>query len=519
MDAEGDSVDKVVISMRSTKKINRKDALIAILIFTGLVFGTLFITGTIFSGYHLIDDHEIIRRIYNYEHSPSSFYQKFFAGFPWAGNRFRPLYTVVRKIRCYVLGDNFFLWYLVVGLEMVFAAFFAYLSARLFKCRHYMSVLFALLIIVGEQSAIWWRLGPQEPMGLLLLMLTIYLLQRYEVSENKRWLVAGIIFSVLCSWSKESFVLFLPFIPFLAISYDIFLSEQSQDGFWNLLGKSFRKNLLLILIDIVAFGWAVYQIVFKIGFMFADYAGIDELLGIKGYVFGIWNILNANLKIYFYGLIVLGVVLFLYSHVKKVSMDMCFNKLFLLLFTMLGAILFQLILYTKSGMWERYLIPAMLPIAVIAVIIVNTLFAGQKKLIRGYSAILMLIIAGLWITKVYPSGVEFANTGKAISDCFEMLLEEVPKESIIVSDLDDELNLSMESYLELELGYQSILSYDENNGVTQKVEESNAGQIIGEIGFADFIIGNKEEYDGFKCVREWSFGALWQRSSRNEIND
>ena len=486
-------------------KVSKREIIIAFLFSIVCVFGTLLLTGTILSGYHLIDDHEIIRRVWNYDNINSTFYEKFFAGFPWAGNRFRPLYTMVRRIRCFFLRDNFVLWSVIVGLEISFSIFFSYLVARLFKCHSLMSILFGLLIVVGEQSAVWWRLGPQEPTGLLLLMITIWMIQKYELSGKKVWVIGASCFSVLCSWSKESFTLFLPAVPMLAVAYDIFYTESGK-SIW----KSLRKNLVLVVVDAIVLIWNLYQIVYKVGILSIDYAGIDKSMGKKKYLLSILKILNTNLSLYFYGLLLVSIVAILYL-VSNKTIGEVFKQVWLLLIICLGMIGAQLVLHAKSGMWERYLIPSTVAIAMIAVVVMNRVIADNRKMLIGYSALLALVIGYLWWAKLYPQGVAFAAAGKDFQDCFDILEHEASEDSIIIADLDDELNLSIESYLKGKLGYRRVLSYDEESGVSLKVNLGGVDLPVDDIDDADFIIGSGENYESFEPIKKWGFATLWRK--------
>lgn len=486
-------------------KIGKRETIIVLLFSIGFVFGTLLLTGTIVSGYHLVDDHEIIRRVWSYDHTDSTFYAKFFAGFPWAGNRFRPLYTMVRSIRCFFLRDNFVLWSVIVGLEISFSIFYSYLVARLFQCRPFMSILFGLLIVVGEQSAVWWRLGPQEPTGLLLLMISIWMIQQYELSGKKVWVIGASCFSVLSSWSKEAFTLFLPVIPMLAVAYDIFYAEPGQT-----IWKSLRKNLILVVADTIALIWNLYQIVFKVGILSIGYAGIDKSMGKRRYLLSILKILNANLAIYFYGLLLVAVVAILYLISNKTIGDVL-RQVWLLLLICMGSIGAQLVLHAKGGMGERYLIPSTVAIAMIAVIVINRAIADNGKLLIGYSVLLALLIGYLWCAKVYPKGVYFAEEGEAFRECCDVLEQIASEDNIIVSDLDKELNKSIESYLKGKLGYQRVFSYDEKSGVVWWVDIGDLDVSVNGIEEADFIIGSDDDYGGFEPVQSWNFATLWRK--------
>ena len=87
---------------------------------------------------------------------------------------------------------------------------------RNMKVNSVLSALTAALIVTGDQGEIWWRLGPQEPTGLLLFLLCMLFIQRYEKIPKLRTAVCIIILGFLTAASKESFTLLHP------IGYDYF---------------------------------------------------------------------------------------------------------------------------------------------------------------------------------------------------------------------------------------------------------------------------------------------------------
>ena len=158
-------------------KISGKEIICCIVLSILYVFGILLSTGTLFSGYHLIDDHEIIKYNFWNESEKHSLFELLSGGFAWKKERFRPLYEIVRRIRCVVFGDNMTIWSIIVALEIVLIIVFSYFFARLWRTNGVISALFSLLVVTGEQSAVWWRLGPQEATGSLLLIVALLCLQ------------------------------------------------------------------------------------------------------------------------------------------------------------------------------------------------------------------------------------------------------------------------------------------------------------------------------------------------------
>lgn len=469
------------------------------------IFGTLILTGTLFSGYHLVDDHEIVRRGYYFSKNNLTPAEKIMGGFPWISLRFRPLYDFLRRVRTVVLGDNFFSWYLLVGMEIVLSMAAAYYIARLFKCSKIIAVLFAMLIITGEQAAIWWRLGPQEPTGLLLFLLGILFVQFFEMTCQKRWMTAAVLAAVLSSWAKESFTLSAAAIPMLAVAYDMMLQEKPD--FWHAV----KKNLFVILTVGIIMCLDLYVIVNQVTVLSIGYAGIDTEFGITGYIAKMAELLRKNLFPYVIFLAV-GVAFLIAKAItgEKGKEKKCLNVP--VLFVSIAALYImgtQMFLYAKSGIYERYLVPFTVGAGILGVITVNFFLREKKIFIRIYGGVLALFVLYLWIGKVYPAGREFAAMGKDVEDCFDTIVSCAQKEDVIVSALDSERNLSVETWLELEEGFQYVFSYSQEEGIVQRIAEND--YMISDITEADYIISN-DVYEGYEKIKAWSFASLLKKS-------
>ena len=86
------------------------------------------------------------------------------------------------------------------------------------------SALTAALIITGEQGEIWWRLGPQEPTGLLFFLISMWLIQCYEQKNGFGRGFLAIFFAFLAAGTKESFTLMLPILILFALGYDFLIN-------------------------------------------------------------------------------------------------------------------------------------------------------------------------------------------------------------------------------------------------------------------------------------------------------
>lgn len=119
------------------------------------------------------------------------------------------------------------------------------------KTNVFFSVMFALLILTGGQSAVWWRLGPPESLATMLfsvgLLATLYLSKK----RTKKSIAIFIVSLTLMSLPKEAFLISAP-------------------GFY------------LLLIEL-------YVTVFVVGTNQIDYVGFPADWGLKDYLAGIWN--------------------------------------------------------------------------------------------------------------------------------------------------------------------------------------------------------------------------------------
>lgn len=493
------------------KKGARKEYLLVIIIDVLYVLGTTLISGTFFSGYHLVDDHAVIRRMYMYEHNEMTFYQKCISGFPWLGQRFRPLYTFLYRTRIVLFKDNWKLWYLVVAAEIVVIIFLAYCIARMLKCCPVLSFLFSVLIVTGQQSAIWWRLGPQEPIGLLFLMLCMFLLLKSTVCNKRIYLYLAFISAFLSSACKESFVLVLPLLPFLALAFELLLNEVEYLSKAKAL-EVIKKYLVFFISIGLLFIAEIYVIINKVGILSIGYAGIDTQLGVSGYIDKIIQILKYNMLPYMIVLPVLAGEVIICSAKKKQSKSMMFHNAFLL-GIMLMVVGMQLILYAKSGMWERYLVPSSVALAFILVIVVNNVTDGSRLMRFIHIGVIIVLCSYLYCFKTFPSALQYAENGKEIQDLFQTVLTEIPKDAVIVVSLEDEANLAVESYLELKLGYPNVFSLTKEGQIEDKASTEMSIDMIDNVGRADYIIGNQDDLKEYKLVKEWGFSKLWKRSA------
>lgn len=152
------------IKLKSKINMNAKREFIIVLLGALLlVFGTTILMGTITSGFHLVDDHEFLKWTYEMERQNIPMMdiltKKVMDDFWW---RYEPLYYSARILSCGLFGIDLTAYSVMKALEIVVSLVFLYYSGRLVGAGRGYAALFSLLSMVGYQSAVWWKLGPQE---------------------------------------------------------------------------------------------------------------------------------------------------------------------------------------------------------------------------------------------------------------------------------------------------------------------------------------------------------------------
>ena len=378
--------------------------------FTALVFGVVIGTGTLTSGFHLVDDWEFAKYVdwMTLEHKGLWECLREAVGYDLT-LRFRPLYYINRVLMAAAFGINLTAISIVKAAEIVIAHVALYFCARQMKCNMAYAALFSLTVMVGYQSAVWWKLGPQESYAIMLFALGFYLMLRW-LRTNAKWcayMSVGILF--LMSIYKEPFILLLPFIG-LYVLYE----EMQGDGFTiaNLCGAIRRRLPYLLTIGII-FAAEMFLIIFVIGTNNYSYVGLDKGVSFDQYV-QVWHeAIHANLKWYMrFGSVMTLILLTYWEQSKKLVWEIMLT---------LSIILPQCVTYSKTSMEERYILPCVLGFALFFVVVVCNFrpLSGKRKTIYILCLILMLAAHGRVMLR---EANYFAYRGESIQTMLESTL-------------------------------------------------------------------------------------------------
>jgi len=387
--------------MNNLKASIEKNIHPVIFLFFFVFWFSIFIgSGSVFSGYQLINDHQIIA-MYNdlTQNNIIEVIKK------WEimdfKTRFKPLLFFHWAIEASIFGTNFTLWIVFNGLMAVFTSFCLFLHLKKIGFPLLESILFPLMSLVGAQAVIWYTNACWDNIGMFFLSLSLMFMAFSIYSEKGRriyeWLF--IIFAILMSLSKENFILMIPALLF----WNIWLYKEKNNVQWF---DSIKKNIV---------STAILPLV-----MFAELFIIVKWIGTGGYGHGggldgfkplsyliIAKDMTLSISSIGFGLILLlGISLIilnttdesLYLKVKTFLKEFyCPIILFLLIAFP------QFVIYARSGIFGRYIVPLIVAYSIFLIYLIHYLQANSQK----YSIrlpekntnifFLIFIIAGLLI--------------------------------------------------------------------------------------------------------------------------
>lgn len=221
-----------------------------VFIFFFLFWFSIFIgSGSVFSGYHYADDHqifEIYKDLVSTQNNIIEVTSKWIIDDTF---RFKPLYYFYRVVETSIWGDNFNIRLIFNGLLAVCTSFFLFLFFKKIGFSILESVLFPLLSLVGVQAIIWWSAAINEAFSMVLLSLSLMFMAYGIYSEKGRFAyqLLFIIFSVLMSLSKENFILLIPVLLF----WNVWLYQQKN--YVSFFASSKRNIFAVVTLSIIMF--------------------------------------------------------------------------------------------------------------------------------------------------------------------------------------------------------------------------------------------------------------------------
>lgn len=432
-----------------------QETILILLVAFVMMFGLLYKLGTLTSGYHFLDDHELIRMQVAFEDGRQSIGSTMKA---WMTNdlswRFRPFYWVERVILAFLFGSNMLYWNCYTAIKGVITFCLLYCTARYLKCNPVISALYTGLILYGAQFTPWYRSANQESTGLLLCALTMCLIAaqaHYKRYQSIPYNLFIVISAILCGLVKESFMLMMP--AFMAMKFWMEYQENPQKKLWECL----KSNWITYGIIGVAFLTDVLVLLFGVGVDQVSYAGFHTETSVAEYWQGIVISYKYYLRWYVDAALVLMVLLIIGAGKKNWKKYWGYG--------LIGGyvLVVQLVAHAKSGMWERYIIPWIVGYSAVFVILGFKMLQHTKICIWIYFMILcgvLYIEAPITLSKCR----DYTYQGQMTAVFFRSILDNTDENSQIISAFyDGELNLATECWLEAHERTQ-VYSYNAETG-------------------------------------------------------
>lgn len=389
----------------------RKEAVLVWSFFVVLVFGVIFIMGTVTSGFHLVDDWEFAKYVDWMTLEGRSLWDclEEAVGYDLT-MRFRPLYYINRVLMAAVFGINLTAMSIIKAAEIVVAFVLLYYCARQMKCNMVYAALFALTALVGYQSAVWWKLGPQESFDIMMFALGFYLLLKWLRTGRKWYSFASVGAFFLMSVYKEPFILLLPFVGLYVLYEEMQGTKVTFANLW----EAVKRRLPYLLAIGIIFAAEMFLIVFVIGTNNYSYVGLDESVTMDQYRQA-WSLAaHTDMKWYLRFGVPMGLIFLTYwEQFKKLGWEILLA---------LAIVLPQCITYSKTAMTERYLLPCVLGYAFFFVVVGCNFrpLSGKRRIVYVLCLLLMLAAHGRVMLR---EAAYFTYRGESIKMMMESTLD------------------------------------------------------------------------------------------------
>ena len=365
-------------------------------------FAFLGASGSLTSGFHFTDDHQIIY----FEGALQNGAGAIESAIGWIANdassgRFLPLYYVHRLLEIKFFGSNFLAWGIYDAILAWAASALISIALIFWGFRLLEAILMPLILFMGFQSAVWWRFGTAETIAMplvgVMLLAAVMGARRKGILPDVVFIVAGLLLML----AKENFILFIPALLFLKI----WMSREGADA----LALAAKKNLMPVIILLAVSAAGLLFIKFFIGTTGIGYAGYD---GLRAGPF-MAALVNYSFASHAW-LVPAGVALALATAPKEKRIF--FPEVLPSLILLFLSVVPQALIYAKSGVAERYILPGAFGFAFTSVHMLKVVREnirgerpawGIKELI-GWAVALASLALGAWMMGSPKLGLTFS---------------------------------------------------------------------------------------------------------------
>jgi hypothetical protein len=429
------------------------------LIAAAIVFGTICGIGTINSGWHLVDDHEYAEYIVAWHNGmtiPELIQKYCIMDF---SRRFRPLYYPLRIILTWFVGENLVVYSVIRAFVVIADIVLLYYVGRTMHAGKKNALLFSLISMIGYQSAVWWKLGPQEDLGTLFFAAGFLFFLKWLEGGKKAYAWSSALLFLLMALYKEVFILLFPFLV-CYILYDSIKNTQPAGvfSFGKLKGK--RIYIIFLVTVFVVLISTIFTLLHPVTIGSSEGGAADKIEN----VLSIWKgALSEDLKWYkYFGLLLVAILLTYWEKLKKRRKE-------IILF--LSFIIPVCALYCSTKMIERYILPFSIGFSLFFLILIprSDMLSGKRKKMYYAMLILMLVLytRGMLIEADY-----FRYRGNSVTVMMQEVEKASEKEHLNVMSClgisNPEADITIEYWLESK-GEKNIYYWDEGKKAACKV--------------------------------------------------
>lgn len=452
------------INERIEKTGRKQEFLLITLLSVLMVFGIIIGMGTLTSGYHLVDDHEFLEWIYQMKYEGKSVWaliaKQLRQDFTW---RYEPAYYASRILCTRIFGVSLTGYSLVKAVEITVSAIFLYYCGKRMGASKVYSFLFSALSLIGYQSAVWWKIGPQESQCTMFFAIGFYCMLRFLENSKTGWAIGSLIFFFIMCNFKESFILLIPFLMLYVLYYE--LEKESGKLTWKKVWGCIQNRFWYLLILGIIFLVLVLVIVIFVGVNDYDKVGLDASIPVSVYVEALQSSFSNDLKWYKrFGILFMLILLTYWEDLKKLWKEILLIAVFLLP---------QFIIFGQAGIGERYILPSSIGFALFFVIIIPRWkpLSGKRRFVYVLGLLLLLAAHGRVALR---EADYFRYRGQSVNTMLETVKELSGEDTKVLSCFrpNEEGNLTI-NYWMLVHGYDNVYFWTEEEALINKVCDLN----------------------------------------------
>lgn len=479
------------------EEIDKKwEFMLIILVSILLVFGVTLGLGTMTSGFHLVDDHEFVEWIYQIKAENGQITDmikdKVLRDFSW---RYEPLYYTARMLSCYLFELKLPAYSILKALEIVISMICLYYCGREMGASKIYSLLFTMISLVGYQSAVWWKLGPQEAQCTVLFSAGFLCMLRYLKGKKKAWMTGSLVLFALMVNYKESFIILMPFLM-LYVLYDELMKASGTVNL-KMVISGIRNQIGYLAILGFIFLVPVIVIVTFVGTNNYGSVGLEAGVPLSVYIEAMGRSFQGDLKWYKrFGILFCLILLTYWDDLKKLWKEMLLTAAFLLP---------QFIIFGRAGIGERYILPSAIGFSFFFIIVIPKWKPLSAKRRAVYVLGILLLLAAHGRVMLREADY-FRYRGESVTAMLETVREMIGEDSNVLACFrpNEEGNLTINYWMKLH-DFDNVYYWTEEKSIINKE--------------CDINIHYDEEYYKEQSFEDMDVVVMYNRNDRHWVYD